>query len=230
MSLVYDKGKHRNSSEKNNPRIKLNNINPINQLNLPKNTNKKNMIKNTHIFDENITSSPLGNNNIKKGQFLTAFQNFKEMSNINNNNNNTVNINNNKKPQMKKLNFNKSFEGNLGRDNISKNFEYIKEGIFRGKNNDNKKSVNKSMIINHKNKGKNQNKKNNKSISRTINAHNTLNLKKNNFAEKLLIKKLEEKFKSLENNIIDKKYENDIDNEEMIISTKKDINYPNTTN
>ena len=46
-------------------------------------------------------------------------------------------------------------------------------------------------------------------------------------AEKLLIKKLEEKFKSLESNIIDKKYENEIDNEEMIITTKKD-NYPNT--
>ena len=42
-----------------------------------------------------------------------------------------------------------------------------------------------------------------------------------------MIKKLEEKFKSLENNIIDKKYENEIDNEEMIITTKKD-NYPNT--
>jgi hypothetical protein len=83
------------------------------------------------------------------------------------------------------------------------------------------------MIINHKNK-KNQNRKNNKSVNRTINAHNTLNHKKDNIAEKLLIKKLEEKFKSLENNIIDKKYENEIDNEEMIITTKKD-NYPNTT-
>ena len=43
-----------------------------------------------------------------------------------------------------------------------------------------------------------------------------------------MTKKSEEKFKSLENNIINEKYENDIDNEEMIISTKKDINYPNT--
>jgi hypothetical protein len=37
----------------------------------------------------------------------------------------------------------------------------------------------------------------------------------------LIIKKLDEKFKSLESNIIDKKYENDIDHDEMIISTNK---------
>jgi hypothetical protein len=132
---------------------------------------------------------------------------------------------NNKRPEMKKLNFNKSFEGNIGRD-ISKKFGLIKENIVKGKNNENKNSVNKSMVINHKNK-KNQIKKNNKSVNRAINAHNTLNHKKNNLAEILLIKKLEEKFKSLESNIIDKKYENEIDNEEMIITTKKD-NYPNT--
>ena len=226
MSLVYDKGKHRNSYDKNIPKMKLSNNNPINQLNIPKNNNKKNIIKNTHLFNEYISSSPIGNSNTYKAQFLTTYQNFKEMSNINpNNTGNTKNVNN-KRPEMKKLNFNKSFEGNIGKD-ISKKFGIIKENIFRGKNNENKKSVNKSMIINHKNK-KNQNRKNNKSVNRTINAHNTLNHKKNNIAEKLLIKKLEEKFKSLENNIIDKKYENEIDNEEMIITTKKD-NYPNTT-
>ena len=226
MSLVYDKGKHRNSYDKNIPKMKLNNNNPINQINIPKNNNKKNIIKNTHLFNEYISSSPIGNSNTYKAQFLTTYQNFKEMSNINPNNNENINNVNNKRPEMKKLNFNKSFEGNIGKD-ISKKFGIIKENIFRGKNNENKKSVNKSMIINHKNK-KNQNRKNNKSVNRTINAHNTLNHKKNNIAEKLLIKKLEEKFKSLENNIIDKKYENEIDNEEMIITTKKD-NYPNTT-
>ena len=226
MSLVYDKGKHRNSYDKNIPKMKINNNNPINQINIPKNNNKKNIIKNTHLFNEYISSSPIGNSNTYKAQFLTTYQNFKEMSNINPNNNENINNVNNKRPEMKKLNFNKSFEGNIGKD-ISKKFGIIKENIFRGKNNENKKSVNKSMIINHKNK-KNQNRKNNKSVNRTINAHNTLNHKKNNIAEKLLIKKLEEKFKSLENNIIDKKYENEIDNEEMIITTKKD-NYPNTT-
>ena len=225
MSLVYDKGKHRNSYDKNIPKMKLSNNNPINQLNIPKNNNKKNIIQNTHLFNEYISSSPIGNSNTYKAQFLTTYQNFKEMSNINPNNTGNIKNVNNKRPEMKKLNFNKSFEGNIGRD-ISKKFGLIKENIVKGKNNENKNSVNKSMVINHKNK-KNQIKKNNKSVNRTINAHNTLNNKKNNLAEKLLIKKLEEKFKSLESNIIDKKYENEIDNEEMIITTKKD-NYPNT--
>ena len=225
MSLVYDKGKHRNSYDKNIPKMKISNNNPINQLNLPKNNNKKNIIQNTHLFNEYISSSPIGNSNTYKAQFLTTYQNFKEMSNINSNNTGNIKNVNNKRPEMKKLNFNKSFEGNIGRD-ISKKFGLIKENIVKGKNNENKNSVNKSMVINHKNK-KNQIKKNNKSVNRTINAHNTLNNKKNNLAEKLLIKKLEEKFKSLESNIIDKKYENEIDNEEMIITTKKD-NYPNT--
>ena len=225
MSLVYDKGKHRNSYDKNIPKMKISNNNPINQLNLPKNNNKKNIIQNTHLFNEYISSSPIGNSNTYKAQFLTTYQNFKEMSNINPNNAGNIKIVNNKRPEMKKLNFNKSFEGNIGRD-ISKKFGLIKENIVKGKNNENKNSVNKSMVINHKNK-KNQIKKNNKSVNRSINAHNTLNNKKNNLAEKLLIKKLEEKFKSLESNIIDKKYENEIDNEEMIITTKKD-NYPNT--
>ena len=225
MSLVYDKGKHRNSYDKNIPKMKLTNNNPINQLNIPKNNNKKNIIQNTHLFNEYISSSPIGNSNTYKAQFLTTYQNFKEMSNINSNNTGNIKNVNNKRPEMKKLNFNKSFEGNIGRD-ISKKFGLIKENIVKGKNNENKNSVNKSMVINHKNK-KNQIKKNNKSVNRAINAHNTLNHKKNNLAEKLLIKKLEEKFKSLESNIIDKKYENEIDNEEMIITTKKD-NYPNT--
>ena len=226
MSLVYDKGKHRNSYDKNIPKMKINNNNPINQINIPKNNNKKNIIKNTHLFNEYISSSPIGNSNTYKAQFLTTYQNFKEMSNINPNNTGNIKNVNNKRPEMKKLNFNKSFEGNIGRD-ISKKLGLIKENIVKGKNNENKNSVNKSMVINHKNK-KNQIKKNNKSVNRAINAHNTLNHKKNNLVEKLLIKKLEEKFKSLESNIIDKKYENEIDNEEMIITTKKD-NYPNTT-
>ena len=96
------------------------------------------------------------------------------------------------------------------------------------KNNENQKKINKSMIINHKNKIKNRNKKNIKSASKAIKAHNTLNHKKNNFAEKLLIKKLEDKFKSLEKNIIDKKYESEIDNEEMIITSRKDEKGSNT--
>ena len=220
MSLVYDKGKHRHSTDKNSSKIKTNNNNPINQINNTKNINKKNMTKNNHIFNEYISSSPFEYNNKKKKQFLTTFQNMKE----NNQDNNNENIINNKRPQIKKLNFNKSFEGN-----ITKNIDFLKEGIFKGKNNENKKAVNKSVIINHKDKIKNKNKKNNKSISGIINTHNTLNHQKNNITENLLIKKLEEKFKSLENNIIDKKYENEIDHEEMIISTLKNNIFANTS-
>ena len=78
---------------------------------------------------------------------------------------------------------------------------------------------------------KNKNKYNNKSVTRTINSHNNMNSKKNNLDENFIIKKLDEKFKSLENNIIDKKYENDIDHDEMIISTnKKNPNYQNSNN
>ena len=200
MSLVYDKGKNKNSLDKNFSKLKQGNNNPINQLNIPKINNKKNVIKYDPIFSEYISSSPLENNS-KKKQFFTAFQNFKELISIENNNDII-----NKKSQMKRLNFNKSFEGNLGRDNISKKFDLIKEGVYTGKNNGNKKLMNKSMIINHKNKNKN-----NKS-SRTINAHINLSKnKKNSVDENIIIKKLEEKFKSLENNIIDKKYENEID-------------------
>ena len=117
---------------------------------------------------------------------------------------------------------------NLRKDYKSKNFNFSREGLFRMKNNENQKKINKSMIINHKNKIKNRNKKNIKSASKAIKAHNTLNHKKNNFAEKLLIKKLEDKFKSLEKNIIDKKYESEIDNEEMIITSRKDEKGSNT--
>ena len=127
------------------------------------------------------------------------------------------------------MNFNKSFAGNLGKDYKSKNFDLAKESLFRMKNNENKKKINKSMIINQKNKKINKNKKNNKSASKAIKAHHTLNPKKNNFAEKLLIKKLEDKFKSLEKNIIDKNYENEIDNEEMIISSRNNEKGSNTT-
>ena len=90
------------------------------------------------------------------------------------------------------------------------------------------KKINKSIKKNHKNKKKNRNKHNITSASKAIKAHNTLNHKKNNFAEKLLIKKLENKFKTLEKNIIDKKYESEIDNEEMIITSRKDEKGSNT--
>ena len=230
MSFLYDKGKYSHSVIKRYPKTNQNNNNIINKNNIAKNKNdNKNIIKNTPLFHEYISSSPSGNNNRKKAQYLTTFQNYNDISNNQRNNNENINVIKNKRPQIKQLNFNKSFEGNLGKDYESKNFDLAKESLFRMKNNENKKKINKSMIINQKNKKINKNKKNNKSASKAIKAHHTLNPKRNNFAEKLLIKKLEDKFKSLEKNIIDKNYENEIDNEEMIISSRNNEKGSNTT-
>ena len=228
MSLVYDKGKYRHSVGKKYSKIDQNNNNIIYKNNIDKNNNNKNPIKNNTLYAEYISSSPPGNNNKKKSQYLTTFQNNDYIHKNKRNINETINSINNKISQIGKLNFNKSFEGNLRKDYKSKNFNFSREGLFRMKNNENQKKINKSMIINHKNKIKNRNKKNIKSASKAIKAHNTLNHKKNNFAEKLLIKKLEDKFKSLEKNIIDKKYESEIDNEEMIITSRKDEKGSNT--
>ena len=229
MSLIYDKGKYRHSVGKKYSKIDQNNNNIIYKNNIDKNNNNKNPIKNNTLYAEYISSSPPGNNNKKKSQYLTTFQNNDYIHKNKRNINETINSINNKISQIGKLNFNKSFEGNLRKDYKSKNFNFSREGLFRMKNNENQKKINKSMIINHKNKIKNRNKKNIKSASKAIKAHNTLNHKKNNFAEKLLIKKLEDKFKSLEKNIIDKKYESEIDNEEMIITSRKDEKGSNTT-
>ena len=71
---------------------------------------------------------------------------------------------NNKRQQINRLQFNKSFEGKLNRDNISKNFEFLKDDMYiniKEKNNENKKLVNNSVIVNNRYKIKNKNKKNN---------------------------------------------------------------------
>jgi hypothetical protein len=136
MSLIYDKGRHRHSTDKNTSKLKSNNNNQINQQNTLKNNDKKKGRKNQNIFNEYLTSSPLGNNNIKKPPILTT---------INNSNNRNVNITKNKIPQNKRLNFNKSFEGKIDTDNILKNFDFLKDEIYlniRGKNKEYKNLVN----------------------------------------------------------------------------------------
>jgi hypothetical protein len=103
------------------------------------------------------------------------------------------------------------------------NFDFLNDNlntINYNKNQNTKKFNNNSVILNNKPK-KGKNKHNNKSVARTINSYGNTNIKKSNMNENVIIKKLDEKFKSLENNIIDKKYENDIDNDEMIISSNK---------
>ena len=98
---------------------------------------------------------------------------------------------------------------------------------IKEKNNENKKLVNNSVIVNNRYKIKNKNKKNNKSI--TINTNNNINYKKNNVEENMIIKNLDERFKSLENNIIDKQYLNDIDHDEIIVTTNKKNNNTQTS-
>ena len=227
MSLIYDKGKLRHSTDKNSSRIKKNENTQLNQNIITKNNNKKNIIKKTPIYNEYISSSPLENLNDKKKPFLTTFHNYNYMNkNLSNGNSNM----NNKRQQINRLQFNKSFEGKLNRDNISKNFEFLKDDMYiniKEKNNENKKLVNNSVIVNNRYKIKNKNKKNNKSI--TINTNNNINYKKNNVEENMIIKNLDERFKSLENNIIDKQYLNDIDHDEIIVTTNKKNNNTQTS-
>ena len=231
MSLVYDKGKYKYSDiEQIKPKNNLNNNKVHLNLNLKKNI-KTNSNNNSKLYSEFVVSSPIRNiNNNKKNNFLTTYQNY---SNITANAKEYGNIyNNNKKNKIsKKLKYNKSFEGNLINNDLifSNNFELGNDELFtitHGKNQGNKKFNNNSVILNNTKQNKTKNKKtqHNKSITKTINTHNHYNknnYKKNNFEENLIITKLDEKFKNLENNIIDKKYENDIDHDEMIISTKK---------
>ena len=225
MSLVFDKGKYKYYNEIDQYKNK-NNIN--NNANLSKNNQKKNSGKNNH--NEYETSSPFRNiNNNKKNNFLTTYQNYSSITN-----NREQNHNHKKIINAKKLKYNKSFEGNMIDNDLvfPNNFDFTNDDVYSNhhpKNPGNKK-FNNSVILNNK-PPKTKYKNNNKSVTRTINSHNNMNSKKNNLDENFIIKKLDEKFKSLENNIIDKKYENDIDHDEMIISTnKKNSNYQNLNN
>ena len=220
MSLIYDKGKLRHSTDKNSSRLKKNENMQLNPNIIIKTNNKKNIVKKIPIYNDYISASPLENINGKKKPFLTTFHNYNYMnSNLSNGNYNT----NNKKPQINRLQFNKSFEGKFYKDNISKNFDFLKDDIYlniKERNDENKKLVNNSVIVNHRYKIKNQSKKNNnKSI--TFNSNNDLNYNKNNTKENMFINNLDERFKSLENNIIDKKYLNDIDHDEIIVTSNK---------
>ena len=225
MSLIYDKGNYKNFSEIEQPRSK-NYFN--NYQNIFKNNNqKKNYIKNFQLNKEYESSSPIRNiNNSKKAEFFTTYQNN---SNTSNNYYDKQYNNNNKKNLVpKNLKYNKSFEGNLINNELmsSDNFDFVKEDLYtiqHGNNRQHKKFNNNSVILNNSKQNRTKvknNKNNNKSVTRTINS-NLNNNKKNKLEENLIIKKLDEKFKSLESNIIDKKYENDIDHDEMIISTNK---------
>ena len=230
MSLVYDKGKYNKYFDIEQMKSK-NNYNPTNM----KAAQKKNQSKNVQLYKDFMGTSPIRNiSNNKKTNVLATYQNN---SNTNNNYNNyydNQNIPYNQKKNLKSthLKYNKSFEGNM----INDNFDFVNDDMYtipHGNNRPNHKFNNNSMILNNNKqlRTKNKNNKNNKSVTRTINSHNNMNSRKNNLDENYIIKKLDEKFKSLESNIIDKKYENDIDHDEMIISTNKKnlINNQNST-
>ena len=161
-----------------------------------------------HLLKTYIGLSP-SNNSVKKKPLFKKYNN----STLNQG----KNINNKKYFNNNKLKYNRSFEGEL-----------IKNELLD--NNNDKKNKNNNLV----------NKKENKSNSK-INKTNILysgnksktNNQINNKTNDGVIKILDEKFKSLENNIIDKKYENDIDHDEMIITTNNktdDISKSNKSN
>ena len=221
MSLIFDKTKYKFYSNIDQLKLKNNNI--------IKNHPKKVSNKTNHLYNEYITSSPFRNiNNNKKSAFLATYQNNSNIMS-NNKSEHENNYNNTKKINKEKLKYNKSFEGNLLNGNLNFSKDFGNDDLYNmlhDKNLKNKK-FNHSVILNKQNKIKNKKKNNNKSVNNS-NIHKNYK-KNNNVDQNLIIKKLDEKFKSLESNIIDKEYENDIDHDEMIISSnKRNINFPQT--
>ena len=214
MSLIYDKGKFKYYSNIKQIKSKKNNNNVL--KNYPNKISGKN-----NLYNEYLSSSPFRiiNNNNKKSAFLITYQNNKSYENT---------FNNKKNINKKKLEYNKSFEGNLLNNNIkfSKDFGNIDlYNIMHDKNQEIKKFNNSVILNNKQNNNNNKKKYNNKFSTTSNNSHIHKNHKKINIDRNLIIRNLDDKFKSLENNIIDKDYENDIDHDEMIISSnKKNIN------
>ena len=104
---------------------------------------------------------------------------------------------NRKSNNQKNMIYNRSFEG----------------GFYKNRLNYNTSESNQNLDYKIKNKS-------NSKIKRTQNFTSEYKSKTNNKANNS-IKKYEENFKSLESNIVDKKFQNDIDHDEMIIATNK---------
>ena len=128
--------------------------------------------------------------------------------------------------KTKKLKTNRTFEGSLVQSVIDNNDQEVDdENLFMNVN----PNSNNSFIVNNnskttfdtkfsvQNKSKdiisNEVSKNERSLTPLPNNIN------NHYENKAIIKQLDDNFLSLENNIIDKKYENDIDHDEIIISS-----------
>ena len=214
MTMVFDKNKYKFISETDRTKIKPSNNH--------KNNNKIKSDKNSSLYKDYVFSSPFKNiTKNKKTSYINLNQNNNnKISNnykqINNNNNNGK-----KNNLIKKLKYNKSFELNMNKNIINNNFDFLNDNLYTINYNKHKHSKNfnnNSVILNNKQK-KVKNKNNYRSVTKSNNTQGNSNIKKNN--ENMLIKKLDERFLSLENNIIDQKYENDIDHDEMIISTNR---------
>ena len=195
MSIILDKGRFKLIYEPDN-KSKTN-------YTLSKKTikNQSQIKQQTHLLKTYIGLSP-NNNTSKKKPFIKGYNNSTLYQGHNHKYKNKKNISTNK------LKYNRSFEGGLLKNELIEN------------NNDNKVNKNLNSVINNKQKNKSNSKMNKTSIFSSGNKSKTNN-QINNKTNNNIIKKLDEKFKSLENNIIDKKYENDIDHDEIIITADR---------
>lgn len=205
MSIMFERGKNKNIYEseigksKNNPTIIFN----------PKKTSSKHP---PQIYRAYIHSSPLKEEFNKKTLLNTFHYNNKEVKNKFK-----------KVPPYNNLKYNGSFEGNLmGNELLSNkldinsdtNYENKTIEYRNNKSNKLKKKLNNSMTLNNNNQNNYKKKYNDLDEFSNSNKRKSENNINNT-------KKINEQFKSLENNIVDKKYEHYIDHDEMIITSHK---------
>ena len=243
MSMIIDKGKFKfifRSTEQ----IKYT------PNNLPIKKSKKNInISHSVLYQPknnyNVFAVPEQKKCTQKNSFLKASQN-------NNNNNDEQKINHlTKKPnKSKKLKYNRTFEGNLlnidnnkneqEKENTNKNKNLIynvspndnNSLIVSSSNNNNFKKQNGRFSVKNKTKNSINSEHNDNYIKNSsLTPYNNSNIDKivkNN--SRTIIKQLDNNFLSLENNIIDQKYESDIDHDEIIISSNKNSLTKNKNN
>ena len=210
MSMLFDKGRFKSLYESEN-KFKTNTTSTV----FSKNNNNRNKSK-TRVSQEDFIKNfiCLSPNNKRKENTLIKIYNNSTMNKGCFTRNSTK-----KEGVLKKVQYNHSFEGEIIDNESINNIDYNnnknqKQGLYvNNKNKKNSLNINKAKYKSNSNMNKtdlffsgNKSKTNNK-IGNKMN--------------KNIIKKLNEKFKSLENNIIDKKYENDLDHDEIILTTNR---------
>ena len=192
-------------------------------------TSKKNIHKpNTLTFKQQILQNNYRNSIDKNKTFIMRNSNNsslpKKLTKINL-------IPNNKKPKKNGLKYNKSFERQVISSSDIDNYMNVKtidtfnkQKKFFGKTEKySNKNKNSSYILNTSIISQMNNEHSNSTKSLIINKNDYSYSNYYKTTEKRLIKNLDDKFKSLENDIIDTQYSNYIDNDEFIISsTNKD--------